>query len=343
MSKRTIFAAAPIWAVLFLLNAALGAQTLKACCTVPDLSLLLSEIGGSAVETTTFVRGPEDPHFIEAKPSFVKALSEADLLVYVGLELEIGWIPVLIQNCRNAAVQPGKDGNIDASTAVSPLGIKSGPVDRSMGDVHALGNPHYLLDPLNGLKVAGLLRDRLSRILPDKKSDFEARFLDFKKRIGTSLVGATLAEKYDVEKLALLHEHGKLVAFLEKQGDRAALSGWIGRMADRFGTKCIGDHDLWSYFARRFGLDVIGFLEPKPGISPTTKHLGEIVALMKKNSVRLILSAPYFNARHADVVKKATGAAVVEMLHQAGARGGATDYIGFVEKNVAACSSALGN
>jgi ABC-type Zn uptake system ZnuABC Zn-binding protein ZnuA len=343
MSKRTIWAAATTWAVLSLGSAALDAQTLKACCTIPDLALLVSEIGGPSVETTTFVRGPEDPHFIEAKPSFVKALSQADLLVYVGLELEIGWIPVLLQNCRNAAVQPGKDGNIDASTAVSPLGVRNGPVDRSMGDVHALGNPHYLLDPLNGLRVAGLLRDRLSRILPEKKSEFEARYLDFKKRIGTALVGATLAEKYDVAKLALLHENGKLIAFLEKQGDRAALAGWIGRLADRFGTKCIGDHDLWSYFARRFGLDVVGFLEPKPGISPTTKHLGEIVALMKKNSVRLILSAPYFDSRHADVVKKAAGAAVAEMLHQAGARGGSTDYIGFVEKNVAACLSALGN
>jgi ABC-type Zn uptake system ZnuABC Zn-binding protein ZnuA len=328
-------------AILALSTPATAQAPLAVCCTTIDLGALVGEIGGDQVAVTTFVKGPEDPHFIEAKPSFVKALAQADLFVLVGMDLEVGWVPVLLRSCRNAAVLPGAAGYVDASTAITPLGVPGAPIDRSMGDVHALGNPHYLADPLNGLKVADLIRRRLTDRRPDRKAYFDERFADFKQRVGRALVGEELAKKYDFEKLALLHEHGKLLAFLKEQGLEGALGGWLGRCAPAFGAQAVSDHDLWPYFAKRFGIVVAGFLEPRPGIPPTTRHLGEVVALMKSSGIRAIFSVPYFDAKHAHFVAKAAGAKVATMAHQTGARDGTPDYLAWVDYNVSQACAAL--
>src|SRR4030042_1374833 len=148
-------------------------KSLQVCATVPDLGNLAQEIGGDQVKITVFAKSQEDPHFIEAKPSFIKALSQADLFLQIGMELEIGYAPVLLQNARNSRVLFGAPGYLDCSKAITPLEIPTGVVDRSMGDVHPLGNPHYLLDPLNGLRVARLIRDRLIELRPEKKPLFE--------------------------------------------------------------------------------------------------------------------------------------------------------------------------
>src|SRR5574337_722309 len=229
------------------------AKPISVCATVPDLGSLAREVGGDQVSVTVFAKGTEDAHFIEAKPSFIKTLSQCDLYLQVGMDLEIGWAPVLLQNARNGAVLPGGRGYIDASRAIMRLEVPIGPVDRSMGDVHPLGNPHYLLDPLNGLKVARLIRDRLVELQPDRGLYFERNFNNFNVRLATALVGETLAKKYNVEKLALLYEHGKLAAFLKGQGEASLLGGWLGKMLPHFGTKVVADHNLWPYFARRFG------------------------------------------------------------------------------------------
>lgn len=314
---------------------------LNVCCSTPDLAALASAIGGPDAVVTSFAKGPEDPHFVEAKPSFVKILAGADFLVVTGLELEIGWVPRLQQNARNAKVMVGAPGYVEAAGAVTPLGAPSGTVDRSMGDVHAGGNPHFLADPLQGLKVAALLCEKFTAARPEKKDAFAARYAEFKKSIGAALVGDALAAKYDFLKLALLAEQGKLTGFLEKQGDRAALGGWLGKTADAFGQKVVSDHDLWPYFARRFGIVVTGFLEPKPGVLPTTKHLGGLIERMKKDGVKVILSSPYFDPRHAEFVAKATGARVAALAHQVGGRKGADDYLKFVSLNVDALARAL--
>ena len=136
-------------------------KPLKVCATVPELGSLVREIGGNQVAVTVFAKGTENPHFVEAKPSLIKELSQADLYVQMGLELEVGWAPVLLQNASNGKVLQGARGYLDASTVINPMDIPSGTIDRSMGDVHPYGNPHYLTDPLNGLKVAALIRDKL--------------------------------------------------------------------------------------------------------------------------------------------------------------------------------------
>lgn len=335
------------WLLHILLPSALmaapaGATTpLNVVATTPDLGALVRAVGGERVTVTVLAKPTEDPHFVEAKPSFVKALSGADLYVQNGLELEMGYAPVLLTGARNPAIVAGQKGHVDGSTVVTPLDVPTGPVDRSMGDVHPRGNPHYLLDPLMGLKVAALLRDALTGLSPADGPAFAAGFDAFKQHLGVALVGAPLAGKYDAEKLATLYEYGKLSSFLEQQGDAAQLGGWLGAMTPYRGTKAIDDHPIWTYFARRFGLAIVGHLEPKPGVPPTTRHLQEIVELVKAEHVPLLLAAAYYDPRHAEFVAAATGATVVRMANQVGARPGTDDYLAMVSYNVDQVVEAL--
>lgn len=319
-----------------------GARPLQICATVPELGSLVREAGGDQVSFTVFAKGTEDPHFVEARPSFIKTLSQCDLYIQVGMDLEIGWAPVLLQNARNGAVLPGAPGYLDASRVIVPLEIPAGPVDRAMGDVHPLGNPHYLADPLNGLRVARLMRDKLIELRPESKRHLEDRYASFSRRLGASLVGEKLAAKYDIEKLALLFEHGRLQAFLRGQGEESLLGGWLGSMLPYYGAKVIDDHNMWPYFARRFGIKVIGHMEPKPGIPPTTSHLRGLIERMRAEGVTVVLAASYYDPRHAQFISEHTGARVVNMAQQVGAREGVDDYISMVEYNVRQLLIALG-
>lgn len=344
MLKRTAFT---LFCTLLLVGSASAAfaqtapEPLKICATVPDLGELAKEIGGNKVSVTVFAKGGEDPHFLDAKPGLIKILSQADLLVEVGMELEVGWLPVLVKNARNGNVLPGARGHLDASAAITPLDVPTGPVDRSMGDVHSAGNPHYLLDPINGIRVAGLIRDKLKEFRPSDAPFFDERYASFRKRIGSALVGDLLSAKYDFEKLAVLFQYGKLGTFLKEQHEDGLLVGWFARMLPYYGVKAVGDHNLWTYFAARFGISVIGFLEPKPGVSPTTGHLGSLIASMQKEGVRIILKSPYFDPKPAEFVAQRTGARIVPMVHQAGAAKGTDDYISMVDYNVQQIVNAL--
>jgi ABC-type Zn uptake system ZnuABC Zn-binding protein ZnuA len=328
-------------ALLGLAGAATAAEPLNVVASVPELGALLRVIGGDQVSVTVLAKPTEDPHFVEARPSYVRALNQADLYVQVGLDLELGYAPVLLTGARNPKVLAGQPGYLDTSVAITPLDVPVVTVDRSMGDVHPLGNPHYLLDPVNGLKVAALLRDTLSRLRPDGAAGFAARYDAFRQQLNADMVGAALAQKYDAEKLATLFEYGKLVSFLQQQGDSALLGGWLGALAPYHGAKAVADHPTWTYFARRFGLAMVGYLEPKPGVPPTTKHLQEIIDMMKADHVRLILAAAYYDPRHAEFVAGQTGATVVRMANQAGARPGTDDYLAMVNYNVDQLVAAL--
>jgi ABC-type Zn uptake system ZnuABC Zn-binding protein ZnuA len=316
---------------------------LRICATTPDLGALALAVGGDAIRVTTFVKGAEDPHFLEARPSMIRALSKADVLVEIGLELEIGWLPVLVDNARNAAVLGGGPGRIDASTAVEKLGLPQGPIDRSHGDVHAGGNPHFLSDPLRGLQVAAVLRDRFTALRPELRDTFAANFQKLRNALSEAMVGKDLAVLYghDAEKLALLFGAGTLLTVLDEQGDRDKLHGWFGDLAPFRGAKVVADHDLWLYFAQRFGLEVIGFFEPKPGIAPTGPHLSALIGRMRAEHVQVILSAPYFAPQHAELVERATSARIAAMAHQVGSRPGTDDYVSFLDYNVQTVLAAL--
>jgi zinc/manganese transport system substrate-binding protein len=322
-----------------------GAQqeALRVAATVPELGSLAREVGGEHVTVVVFAKGTEDAHFVEAKPSFIKELSQADVYIQVGMELEAGWAPVLQQNARNSKILPGAPGYIDASTVITPLDIPTGPIDRSMGDVHPAGNPHYLTDPLNGLKVAQLLRDKLSALRPAQQAYFAERYTTFRKRVGAAMVGEMLAQKYDVTKLALLFEHGRLAAFLQSQNEANLLGGWLGQMLPYAGTKAVADHNLWPYFSQRFGLTMRGFMEPKPGVPPTTRHLQELVQTMRAEKIGIILTSAYYDPRHAQFLAQNTGAKVIPLAHQVGARPGTDDYLGLIDYNIWQLVAVLGN
>jgi ABC-type Zn uptake system ZnuABC Zn-binding protein ZnuA len=314
---------------------------LRVCATIPDLGSIVKTIGGDDVAVTVFARGPQDPHFLEARPSFIKELSAADLLVLNGLDLEAGWAPQLWQNARNDRVLPGARGFLDAATVVTPLDAPRGPIDRSLGDVHPLGNPHHLLDPLNGLAAARAIRDRLIELRPEGRALFEKNHDAFAKRIHEALLGEALARKYDPEKLAVLARHDKLVEFLKKQGEEKLLGGWLGRLAAFRGSPVIADHNVWPYFASRFGIRIAGFLEPKPGIAPSTSHLASIVKVMQTEKIQVILSLPYFDRKHAAFVAEKTGARIANLAHQCGGRPGTEEYIDMIEHNVRELESAF--
>jgi ABC-type Zn uptake system ZnuABC Zn-binding protein ZnuA len=189
--------------------------------------------------------------------------------------------------------------------------------------------------------VARLIRDKLSELRPERHKYFDERYADFRQRLGAALVGAALAKKYDVEKLALLFEAGKLGDFLKSQGEESLLGGWFGSMMPYRGAKVVADHNMWPYFARRFGISVIGFLEPKPGLPPTTRHLNELIESMRAQGVKVILANPYFDPHFAQFVAERTGAQVVNIAHMVGARPGTDDYISMVDYDVRQLAGAL--
>ena len=319
------------------IGGAARAEPLRVAATTPDLASLVESVGGDAVEVTFFVRGGQDPHFVEARPSFIRVLSRSDLFVRVGLQLEAGWVPALVRSARNGRILPGAPGNLDASTVIPRLGVIGGIVDRSMGDVHAEGNPHYLVDPLNGIRVARAIRDRLVELRPELEEPFRANTAVFEEALLSRLVGEAWVADYGAAALA----EAMLAGARPDGADKSRIGGWLGAMRPHRGRAVVADHDLWPYFAERFGIKVAAFLEPLPGITPTTKHLAEVVRLMQAKEIRVILSASYFHPRYARKVAKATGARVVEMANQVGARDGVDDYLEMIDWNVRQVANAL--
>ena len=317
------------------------AEPLKVCTTTTDLAALAREVGGDEVEVVSFAKGSEDAHFVEARPSFIRELSRADLYIQIGLDLEIGWAPVLLRGCRNANVQPGAEGYLDASAAIRPRDVPAQPVSRAEGDVHPLGNPHYLLDPVNGLKVARAIRDRLAALRPQRQEYFEQRYGAFQQRLAVSLIGENLAKQYELEMLMILNDHGRLDAFLKDQGHWDQLGGWLGLLRPYRGSAAVADHSMWNYFASRFGLQVIGYMEPRPGLAPTTRHMGDLVQTMRERNVKLVIAGPYFHQRHAEFLVQNTGARAATLAHQVEALAGTDDYISLFEHNIGTVEAAL--
>lgn len=324
-----------ILSVLTLAASSLPAQAeLTVCATTPNLGALVRTVSeGTPVDVQVFARPTQDPHFVRALPSFIRQLSEADLFVLVGLELESGWVPALLDQARNADILPGGRGYFDASTAIRPLGVPNVDIDRTFGDVHARGNPHYLVDPVSGSMVADALADRLGQLLPAHRERFGANAAALRAKLGTMLVGEELAAAYDFRKLAQLRAAGRLGAFLAAQEQSDLLGGIYARYPEGQDLPVLADHDAWRYVAATLGLRTIGFLEPRPGIPPTTAHLRGLVDLAEAEQPKALLHAPYFEARAIAFVVEATGVPAVELAHQVGALPGTEDYVALVRTN----------
>jgi ABC-type Zn uptake system ZnuABC Zn-binding protein ZnuA len=288
MLKR-LFASA-----VLLLTAAAGitraASKLNVMTATQDLASLAREVGGDLINADSIAMGYQDPHFVEPKPSFLLKLQKADLLVVVGLQLEIGWLPPLITQSRNPKIQVGAPGYLDMSQSCQILEIPTGQVTRAMGDVHPLGNPHYWLDPENGRRIAKALAAKFSEMQPANAAAFAQRFADFDKRLAT-------AEK-----------------------------GWEAKMAPYRNRKVVTYHRSWPNFCEHFGLEVVDYVEPKPGIPPSPVHTLEVINTMKREGIKLILVEPYFDLRAPNKIAQDVGGQVAVLLPSVGGVKQVTDY-----------------
>jgi zinc/manganese transport system substrate-binding protein len=286
-------------------SAARAADKTNVVATTEDLASLAQEIGGDKVSVVALAKGYQDPHFVDPKPSFILSLSRADLLIAVGRELEIGWLPPLLTSSRNGKIQPGAKGYLDASLNVRILEIPTGQITRAMGDVHPLGNPHYWLEPGNGRLIAQAIQAKLGELSPNDRAYFAQRYADFDKRLAAG----------------------------EKR--------WEALMAPYKGAKLVTYHRSWPNFMERFGLQVIGYVEPKPGIPPSPSHTLELIDEMKRQGVKLIVVEPYFDLKTPQSVASQVGGSVLVMAPSVNGTKQATDYVQLFEYDVNLLAGAL--
>ena len=302
---RSVFVASALLLISLTTAPAKAWAPLKVVTTTEDLAALAREVGGDKVTVVALAKGYQDPHQVEPKPSFILEVSRADALIAVGRELEIGWLPTLLASSRNAKVQVGSNGYLDASLNVKILEIPTGQITRAMGDVHPQGNPHYWLDPANGRQIAQAIRDKFSALAPADKATFEARFTDFSTRLA------------------------------------AAEKRWDATMAPLKGRKLVTYHNSWPNFMQRFGLNVMGYVEPKPGIPPPPQHIITLIGEMKAQGVKVIVVEPYFDKKTPQSIASQVGGVVMELAPSVGAEKEITDYIKLFDYNVEKLAAAL--
>jgi zinc/manganese transport system substrate-binding protein len=297
--KRTLLA------VSFSISLAFSAQaTIKVVATLPDLASLAREIGGDKAEVSAMAKPTEDSHFVDARPSFVVQLRSADVLIDGGAELELGWLPPLLQNARNPKLDVGKPGRVQASQGVRLMNVPAN-VTRAAGDVHALGNPHFMTDPIIAKTVAQHIAQSFAAVDPPNAAFYDANYKKFEATIN------------------------------------AKLQEWGAAMLPFKGQSVVAYHDSWVYFAHRFGLNIDIFLEPKPGIPPSPSHLAEVIEKMKAQKIKAIIVEPFHDRKIAEKVASSTGAKVVDFAQYPGAFPGTDTYVKLVDTLVSRLAAAM--
>lgn len=277
---------------------------LKIVTTIPDLKSIAEYIGGDRVDVFSIATGYQNPHFVDPKPSYILKLSRADVFITVGLDLEIGWVPPLLNSARNQKIQKGGEGYVDASTNVPLLQIPSS-ISRGEGDIHIYGNPHYWLDPLNGKIIAQTITNTLSHLDPEHQQQFQSKLKKFNETIDMKV------------------------------------KEWEEILSRYKNTNVIAYHNEWPYFEQRFGLQIVDFLEPKPGIPPTPSQLAKIINVMKRGKIKIIINSPYFTAESAELVARNSGGKVVTLATSVGATPEIKSYFDLFDYNVGQLVSAL--
>lgn len=291
-------------ALLALAPRATQAQ-LKVVTSTTDLYDIAKEVGGNRITATHIGEGYQDPHFIEAKPSFVLQLRKADVWAFVGLDLEIGWMPLLLDGARNPRIRQGGSGYLDASSVVPILDRPQGNVDRSMGDVHPLGNPHYWLDPENGRRIARLFEARFAQLDPANAAVYDRNERAFEERL------------------------------------KAAEKGWQSDLAAIKGKPVVAWHTSWHYFANYNKMNIVAYMEPKPGVPPSPSHLYQVIQTVKRTGAKAIVMEPFYDRKVADLVAKQTGIKVLILPPSVGGVKGIDDYIQLMQYNMAQLASAV--
>jgi len=281
-----------------------NAVPIKVVTTITDLKSIAELIGGNKVSVMSIATGYQNPHFVDPKPSYIINLSKADLFVTVGLDLETGWSPQLLSSSRNNKIQKGAAGYVDASAGVTLYQVPSSS-NRAEGDIHIYGNPHYWLDPMNGKVIARNIANGLERVDPANKATYEANFQAFISNIDTKM------------------------------------KEWQTKMAPFRGSKVIAYHNEWVYFETRFGLQIVDFMEPKPGIPPSPSQLVKVIKEIKANNIKVIISSPYFTTSSSDVVSKQTGAKKLTLATSVGAFDPIKTYFDLFDYNINQLTAVL--
>src|SRR5205809_2774248 len=287
------------------IGAALTAHAkLKVVATLPDLGSLAREVGGDKIDVSVLAKPTEDSHFVDARPSFVVQLRDADVLIDGGAELEIGWLPPLLQNARNPKIDVGKPGRVQASQGVRLMNVPTS-ASRAAGDVHALGNPHFVVDPIIAKTVAQHIAQASSAVDAANTAAYDANYKKFEAAIN------------------------------------AKLQEWGAAMLPFKGQNVVAYHDSWPYFAHRFGVNIDTFLEPKPGIPPSPSHLAEVIEKMKAHKIKAIIIEPFHDRKIAEKVATSTGARVVDFAQYAGALPNIDAYVKLIDALVSRLSAGL--
>src|SRR5256886_13384726 len=288
------------------LSGTLPAQAkLNVVATLPDYGSIAEELGGDKVKVTTIARGTEDQHFVDARPSYVRVLNKADVLIEGGAELEVGWLPPLVAGARNNRILSDAPGHVILSRGIRLLEVPTGPVDRSMGDVHPFGNPHFSLDPANGKVIAKVLAETFSRLEPANAAYFQANLQKFNER-------------------------------LDKK-----LAEWTKLLEPYRGSKVVTYHKSFDYVLERFGLELAGTIEPKPGIEPSPSYINGLIPRLKAAGVKIVMIEPFRPRRTPEYVAQAIGAKLLLLPGSVRGNEKIKDYIGLFDYDVAQVVAAL--
>jgi zinc/manganese transport system substrate-binding protein len=303
-SRNLLKAAALVLVATAAMGSAASAQV-RVVATTPDLASVAREIGGDKVAVVALAKPTEDPHYVDAKPSHIVTLNRADALIEGGAELELGWLPPLLENSRNSRISAGAPGRIVASDGVKMLEIPTS-FDRSKGDVHSLGNPHFMIDPVTVRIIARNMADHFAQIDPKNAATYNGNLTRF---------NAKLDGKY---------------------------ADWQKELAPYRGARIVTYHKDFVYFAERFGLTIVDELEPKPGIAPSPAHLAQVIGKMKATNAKVILVQPFQNRKTAETVARQTGATVLDAPQQPGAAPNTTTYFDMMDNLVHTLAGGLG-
>jgi zinc/manganese transport system substrate-binding protein len=285
-------------ALLCLLGAvstARAEEPLKVVTSIETFADLARRVGGDKVKVDSISHGYQDPHFVEAKPNLMVVLHQADLLVFVGMDLEVGWLPNLVLGSRNEKINRGQPGSLDCSTLIDPLDVPTAKVDRSQGDIHPTGNPHYWIPPVNAVRIAKGITARLSQLRPENREYFDARFAQFVTEL------------------------------------KAKAAGWEATAKPLEGTKIVTYHKSFSYVSKWLKLEEQGYIENRPGIPPSPDHLAKLIVMMRANKVKLVVVEDFYNRAIADNVAEKAGATVVAAPSDVGAHKDVTSYFDLVD------------
>ncbi len=275
--------------------------------SLPNFAAITKEIGGDKVDVESLAKGYQDPHFVDGKPSYVLKLNRADLLIYNGLELEIGWLPPLITGSRNSKItSTNSPGNLNASTLISNiLEVPTARVDRSMGDIHPGGNPHYWLDPRNGIAIANGIAERLKEIDPKNASYYDERLGDFVGRLN------------------------------------AKMKEWDEKLAPYKGTQIVTYHKGWVYFSNWAGFEEVGYVEPKPGIPPSPSYVADLIRKIQGINVKLVIAESFYPQKTPALIAEKAGASFLTLPASVGGRDGINTYFDLFDVIVGDITSKL--